>query len=236
MPLLTRAGVALAALILIAPAPRARAAARPREVPFTAVPAPAPVPTAAAALAAVAADSGLRPEVLDLALRAHERAVAAHQTTSPVMTVIDYSLPSRERRLWVLDLEQGTVLARELVAHGKRTGDDIARNFSDAQGSYQSSLGTFVTGETYQGKHGLSLRLKGLDQGLNSHAEARGIVVHAAEYVNQAIVAQLGRLGRSEGCPALNPGVAGRIIGLIKGGTVVFSYFPSLALRETLNS
>lgn len=238
MPLLTRAGMALAALILIAPAPRARAAARSDDAAFVAAsaPAPAPVPAAAAALAAVAADSGLRPEVLELALRAHERAVAAHQTTSPIMTVIDYSLPSRERRLWVLDLVQGTVLARALVAHGKGTGDDIARNFSDAEGSYQSSLGTFVTGETYQGKHGLSLRLKGLDQGLNSHAEARGIVVHAAEYVNQAIVGQLGRLGRSQGCPALNPAVAPRIIGLIKGGTVVFSYFPSVALRETLDS
>jgi len=233
MRLLPRAGMALAALILIAPAPRARAAARPGDVAPVAA---ATVPATAAALAALAADSGLRPEVLELALRAHERAVAAHQTASPIMTVIDYSLPSRERRLWVLDLAQGSVLARELVAHGKGTGDDIARNFSDAEGSYQSSLGTFVTGETYQGKHGLSLRLRGLDQGLNSHAEARGIVVHAADYVNQAIVAQLGRLGRSQGCPALNPAVAARIIGLIKGGTVVFSYFPSPALRETLAS
>lgn len=239
MRILTRAGLALAALILIAPAPRARAAARPGDA-ATAVPPAAPtanpVLATAAALAAVAADSGLRLEVLELALRAHERAVTAHQTTSPIMTVIDYSLPSRERRLWVLDLEQGTVLARALVAHGRGTGDDIARNFSDAQGSYQSSLGTFVTGATYQGKHGLSLRLRGLDQGLNSHAEARGIVVHAAEYVNEGIVAQLGRLGRSQGCPALNPAVAPRIISLIKGGTVVFSYFPTPALRQTLAS
>ena len=236
MRLLTRAGMALAALILIAPTPRARAAARPGNVALAAASTPDPATAAAAALAAEAADSGLRPEVLGLALRAHERAVAAHQTTSPIMTVIDYSLPSRERRLWVLDLEHGSVLVRALVAHGKGTGDDIARRFSDAEGSYQSSLGTFVTGATYRGKHGLSLRLRGLDQGLTSHAEARGIVVHAAEYVNQAIVAQLGRLGRSQGCPALNPAVAPRIIGLIKGGTVVFSYFPTPALRETLAS
>jgi hypothetical protein len=239
MRILTRAGLALAALTLIAPAPRARAAARPGDAAAAVSPvAPTsdPVPAAAAALAAVAADSGLRPEVLELALRAHERAVTAHQTTSPIMTVIDYSLPSRERRLWVLDLGQGTVLARALVAHGRGTGDDIARNFSDAEGSYQSSLGTFVTGATYQGKHGLSLRLRGLDQGLNSHAEARGIVVHAADYVNDGIVAQLGRLGRSQGCPALNPAVAPRIISLIKGGTVVFSYFPTPALRQTLAS
>lgn len=230
--ILTRAGMALAALIVIAPAPGARAAARPAELPRTA--AEPAVATLSAALAAEAADSGLRTEVLQLAVRAHERAVAAHETTSPIMTVIDYSLPSRERRLWVLDLERGAVLARELVAHGKGTGDDVARNFSDAEGSYQSSLGTFVTGATYQGKHGLSLRLRGLDQGLNGHAEARGIVVHAADYVNQGIVSQLGRLGRSQGCPALNPAVAARIIGLIKGGTVVFSYFPSPALQQTL--
>ena len=239
MRILTRAGLALAALTLIAPAPRARAAARPGDAAAAVspvAPTPDPVRAADAALAAVAADSGLRPEVLELALRAHERAVTAHQTTSPIMTVIDYSLPSRERRLWVLDLGQGTVLARALVAHGRGTGDDIARNFSDAEGSYQSSLGTFVTGATYQGKHGLSLRLRGLDQGLNSHAEARGIVVHAAEYVNEGIVAQLGRLGRSQGCPALNPAVAPRIISLIKGGTVVFSYFPTPALRQTLAS
>jgi hypothetical protein len=155
--------------------------------------------------------------------------MAAHQTTSAVMTVIDYSLPSRERRLWVLDLERGDVLAHELVAHGKASGGDLAHDFSNAQGSNQSSLGTFVTGATYQGKHGLSLRLHGLDPALNSNAEARGIVVHAADYVNEGIVAQLGRLGRSEGCPALNPAVASRIIGLIKDGTVVFSYFPNLA-------
>jgi hypothetical protein len=229
--------MALAALIMIAPTPFARAAASPGAVPATvaepAVAAPA-VATLSPALAAEAADSGLRTEVLQLAFRAHERAVAAHETTSPIMTVIDYSLPSRERRLWVLDLERGAVLARELVAHGKGTGDDVARSFSDAEGSYQSSLGTFVTGATYQGKHGLSLRLRGLDQGLNSHAEARGIVVHAADYVNDGIVAQLGRLGRSQGCPALNPAVAPHIIGLIKGGTVVFSYFPLAALEQTL--
>src|SRR6478736_6749282 len=107
--------MALAALIVIAPTPFARAAARPAE-PAARATEPA-VATVSAALAAEAADSGLRPEVLQLALRAHDRAVAAHQTTSPIMTVIDYSLPSRERRLWVLDLERGAVLARELVAH-----------------------------------------------------------------------------------------------------------------------
>lgn len=230
----------LATLIALAPVPGVRAAARPGElstVTATLVDSPASDSSAAGVLTALqaeSADSGLRPEILQLALRAHDRALAAHQTASPIMTVIDYSLPSRERRLWVLDIEHGDVLAHELVAHGKATGDDLARAFSNVEGSNQSSLGTFVTGATYQGRHGLSLRLRGLDASLNSNAEARGIVVHAADYVNNGIVAQLGRLGRSEGCPALNPAVASRIIGLIKGGTVVFSYFPAPALTATL--
>ncbi len=235
----------LAALVALAPLPGARAAARPGErlaPAATSVALPAANSSATdssaagvlSALQAESADSGLRPEILQLALRAHDRALAAHQTASPIMTVIDYSLPSRERRLWVLDLEHGDVLAHELVAHGKGTGDDLARAFSNTEGSNQSSLGTFVTGATYQGKHGLSLRLRGLDPSLNSNAEARGIVVHAADYVNDGIVAQLGRLGRSQGCPALNPAVAPRIIGLIEGGTVVFSYFPTPALSATL--
>lgn len=230
----------LAALIALAPVPGVRAAARPSELSTVAaahVDSSAADSAAAAVLTALqaeSADSGLRPGILQLALRAHDRALAAHQTASPIITVIDYSLPSRERRLWVLDLEHGDVLAHELVAHGKGTGDDLARAFSNTEGSNQSSLGTFVTGATYQGKHGLSLRLRGLDASLNSNAEARGIVVHAADYVNDGIVAQLGRLGRSQGCPALNPAVASRIIGLIKGGTVVFSYFPAPALTATL--
>jgi hypothetical protein len=234
-----KAGVLLAALSVLAPVPGVRAAARPGHVSaVSAAPADSSAADSSAAvltaLETESADSGLRPEILQLALRSHARALAAQQTTSPIMTVIDYSLPSRERRLWVLDLEHGNVLAHELVAHGKGTGDDQARAFSNTEGSNQSSLGTFVTGATYQGKHGLSLRLRGLDASLNSNAEARGIVVHAADYVNQGIVAQLGRLGRSQGCPALNPAVAPRIIGLIKGGTVVFSYFPAPALTATL--
>ena len=201
----------LAALIALAPVPGVRAAARPGELSTVAaahVDSSAADSAAAAVLTALqaeSADSGLRPGILQLALRAHDRALAAHQTASPIITVIDYSLPSRERRLWVLDLEHGDVLAHELVAHGKGTGDDLARAFSNTEGSNQSSLGTFVTGATYQGKHGLSLRLRGLDASLNSNAEARGIVVHAADYVNDGIVAQLGRLGRSRAAPRSTP-------------------------------
>jgi hypothetical protein len=147
-----------------------------------------------------------------------------------VLTVIDYSRRSRDRRLWVLDLARDSVLATELVAHGRGTGDDVARRFSNRPGSLESSLGTFVTGATYVGRHGLALRLRGMDAGLNDQAEARAIVIHGADYVSPETARRLGRLGRSWGCPALAPSVAGRVIGLIRGGTVLFAYYPDPGL------
>jgi hypothetical protein len=171
--------------------------------------------------------AGLRGGVLREALRARWRALASGLVTRPLLTVIDYSLPSRVRRLWVLDLERNRVLAHELVAHGRGTGEDMARRFSNRPGSLQSSLGVFVTGATYQGKHGLALRLRGLDAGVNDRAAARAIVVHGAWYVTPAMVAKVGRLGRSEGCPALSPAAATRVIGLIRDGSVLYAYFPT---------
>jgi len=178
-------------------------------------------------LVVAAERSGLRPGVLRLALRAYARAASQRLTARPVLTVIDYGLRSREKRLWVLDVERGVVLAHEMVAHGRNTGDDLAERFSNQPGSLQSSLGTFLTGGTYLGKHGRSLRLRGLDA-VNDQAEARAIVVHGADYVNPGIVQQLGRLGRSQGCPALGRAAAPRIIRLIQDGTILFAYHPSL--------
>jgi hypothetical protein len=177
------------------------------------------------ALRLAAERAGLRPEVLRLALAARDRAVAGGVPARPVLTVIDYSLSSREHRLWVLDLGHARILAHELVAHGRGTGDDRAQRFSNRPGSLQSSLGTFVTGPVYRGRHGLSLRLRGLDPGVNDRAEARAIVVHGAPYVNEAVAAKLGRLGRSQGCPALSPTAAARVIGLIRDGTILFAYY-----------
>ncbi|HEX6140972.1 MAG TPA: murein L,D-transpeptidase catalytic domain family protein [Candidatus Limnocylindria bacterium] len=127
----------------------------------------------------------------------------------------------------MLDLAGGEVLAQELVAHGRGTGEDVARRFSNHPGSLASSLGSFITGPTYVGKHGLSLRLRGVDPGVNDRAESRAIVVHGAEYVSEASVRALGRLGRSLGCPALGTAEAPRIIGLIRGGTLLYAYHPS---------
>jgi hypothetical protein len=201
-------------------------------LPAAAAGAARPGPTSPVVEAAAAA--GLRPEVLRLALRAHARAQAAGLTNSPVLTVIDYSLPSRVRRLWVLDVRGGRVLARELVAHGRNSGDDVPHRFSNRAGSLQSSLGLFLTGRVYRGKHGLSLRLRGLDPRLNGRAEERAIVVHGADYVSQRTIAALGRLGRSQGCPALDRAVARRVIELIRGGTALFAYHPSAARESRL--
>jgi len=120
------------------------------------------------------------------------------------------------------------------VAHGRGTGEDLARRFSNRFGSLQSSLGSFITGGVYQGRHGLSLRLRGIDRGLNDRAEARTIVVHGAEYVGARTMERLGRLGRSQGCPALEPAAARRVIGLIRGATVLFAYYPAPELERTL--
>jgi hypothetical protein len=199
-----------------------------RVMPEPAGPAPAdsaaPRESAREHLLAVA--PGLSPNALDLALRARARAIQQGMTRSPILTVIDYSLPSTVKRLWVLDVERPALLFHELVAHGKGTGDNLARSFSNRDGSNASSLGAFLTGPTYFGKHGLSLRLRGLEAGFNDRAERRGIVVHGATYVSDAVARALGRLGRSQGCPAVREEISSEIIRTIKDGTLLFSYFP----------
>jgi L,D-transpeptidase catalytic domain len=183
---------------------------------------------ALARLERVSVRSGLRPQVLRSALSAYARARNDGVTRRPLLTVIDYSLPSSRPRFWVLDMETGRVLVRELVAHGRESGGDRAERFSNRPGSFQSSLGTFVTGGVYSGRHGRSLRLRGLDRGLNDQAEARAIVIHGADYVSEEFVRRMGRLGRSEGCPALRPAAARRVIDLIRDGTVVYAFYPGL--------
>jgi len=172
------------------------------------------------------APAGLGARVFDLAIRAFRRALENGQTAARTLTIIDYSLPSTERRLWVLDLAHGKVLFRELVAHGRETGENLARAFSNEPGSYRSSLGVFVTGATYVGKHGLSLRLHGLEPGINDRAEERAIVMHAADYVSEDLALKQGRIGRSQGCPAVRPAVARKLIDTIRDGTLVFAYYP----------
>jgi hypothetical protein len=165
--------------------------------------------------------------VLELALRATSCAERSGQLRRPsILTVIDYSLPSTARRLWVLDLARRRLLHEELVAHGRGSGENVAMRFSNEPGSRQSSVGLFVTGDTYVGRHGRSLRLHGLEPGVNDRAFDRAVVVHAAPYVSERFVARHGRIGRSWGCPALAPEVAPRVIDTIRGGSAIFAYHP----------
>jgi hypothetical protein len=163
---------------------------------------------------------------LEKALIAFENAHNAGITDSHLLTIIDYSQPSSKPRLWVFDLENDKLLYEELVSHGRGSGDLHANKFSNTPESYQSSLGVFITEETYHGRNGYSLRLEGLEENFNHLARDRAIVIHGANYVDPAFVDKHGRLGRSHGCPAVNPAVNKELINTIKGGSLVFAYYP----------
>ena len=182
--------------------------------------------TNALKLARLAPDAD--PRVLTLALEARECASRQlGQTPSPRLAVIDYSRASTLPRLWVFDLDNDRLLFREVVAHGQGTGENMARAFSNLDGSHQSSLGLFRTADTYEGHNGYSLRMQGLEPGTNDAAMARAIVMHGAAYVNTDTARQQGRLGRSWGCPALRPQVAKQVIDSLKNGQMIFAYYPN---------
>ncbi|KAA3438063.1 murein L,D-transpeptidase catalytic domain family protein [Rufibacter hautae] len=147
--------------------------------------------------------------------------------TKDVLTVVDFNKPSTAKRLWVVDLNKKKVLYHSLVAHGMGSGNDKAVKFSNTVNSHMSSLGFYVTENTYIGKHGLSLKLNGLDQGFNTKAKERAVVIHGADYVSEAFVRQHGRLGRSHGCPALPKEITPEVIQVIKGGTLLYIDGPS---------
>ena len=170
---------------------------------------------------------GLKADVLRLALNAAKKAEDQGLVQRrDLLTVIDYSIPSSQPRLFVFDLASKKLLFRELVAHGKNSGDDVTTAFSNSPGSLETSLGLFVTADTYNGHNGYSLRLKGLEEGFNDMALDRAIVLHGAAYVSYEAVKVLGRLGRSWGCPAVSSLVSKKIIDTIRGGSAVFAYYP----------
>jgi hypothetical protein len=174
------------------------------------------------------------PHVFQLALGAAECAVRSGAIDEPsTLTIIDYSKPSSEERLWVFDLESHQLLYEELVAHGQGSGDDLATVFSNQPDTHASSLGLFRTEDTYVGRNGYSLRLEGLDEGFNHRARERAIVMHGAPYVSDEFVKKNGRLGRSWGCPALREGVAREVIDRVRGNGLLFAYYPN---RDWLDS
>ena len=143
---------------------------------------------------------------------------------NPVLTVIDFNLPSSKKRMYVLDMEKKEVLFVSYVAHGKNSGQNYATSFSNRNGSHKSSLGFYRTAGTYIGGNGYSLQLDGLEEGINDQARSRAIVIHGADYCSEEVIRSSGRLGRSFGCPALPRELTKPIINTIKGGSLVFIY------------
>lgn len=160
--------------------------------------------------------------VLDLAMKGYEK--LEHDLKLPILTIIDFSLPSTEKRLWIIDVEHQEILLHTVVSHGRNSGMLMAEKFSNRPESYQSSLGFYQTAETYQGKHGYSLRLDGLEKGFNDQARNRAIVIHGADYAREVVAKMSGRLGRSLGCPAVPSEISKEVIDLIKGGSLLFIY------------
>ncbi len=168
-------------------------------------------------------DAGMDLSVFQKALTGYLNIKATNQAKNTnVLTVVDFTKSSRVKRMWIIDMVNKTLLLNTLVAHGQGSGDDMATAFSDINQSHQSSLGFYLADDVYMGKHGRSLRLDGLDAGFNTSARARGIVVHAADYVSEGTINTLGRLGRSHGCPAVSPTVVTQVINTLKGKTVFF--------------
>ena len=160
--------------------------------------------------------------------KAFRQAVAGYEKIEnrkrDVLTLIDFSRPSTDKRLYVFDMRQRKMLFSSVVSHGKNSGGNFATSFSNEYGSYKSSLGFYLTESTYQGKNGYSLILNGLEKGINDRARERAIVMHGAAYANPSVVSQGGRLGRSFGCPAVPQKLSRPIIDAIKGGSVMYIY------------
>jgi hypothetical protein len=178
-------------------------------------------PKLAASWQSRAGAPGLAAGSIAIALRAYRRAQEQKLVRRERLTIVDYSLPSTEPRLWVLDPESGKVLFAERVAHGRGSGDLLATRFGNRPESHRSSLGVFRTAETYTGAHGYSLRLDGLEKGINDRAREREIVFHSADYATEAFGREHGYLGRSYGCLALAPAVSHALIDEIRGGSIV---------------
>ncbi|MBU0455761.1 MAG: murein L,D-transpeptidase catalytic domain family protein [Pseudomonadota bacterium] len=170
--------------------------------------------------------NGLNPQVLNVALKAYQHARNMGLDKQQILTIIDYSKPSSDKRLWVIDLKKDQVDYSVHVAHGKDSGNNYAHFFSDQPRSLASCIGVIETGATYQGEHGYSLRLKGLEKGYNDTMYSRAVVMHSAWYVTPSFLQKYGRLGRSWGCPALNPQSSTPIINTIKDGTIIVAYYP----------
>src|SRR5665647_885284 len=175
------------------------------------------------------ADTGLERNIFDLAIKGLKKLDSNGKLNNPtIVTIADYSQSSNKKRLYVIDLKNRKLLFNTYVAHGRNTGDEYARSFSNKEGSLKSSLGFYITEQPIVGSHtGFALLINGLEKGFNDNATKRAIIIHAAEYATENFIKKFGRLGRSLGCPALPPELNKPIIETIKDGTCLFIYNPS---------
>ncbi|RZJ77835.1 MAG: murein L,D-transpeptidase catalytic domain family protein, partial [Flavobacterium sp.] len=168
-------------------------------------------------------DAGLSMQVFEKALTGFYNLKKSGKIAErDILTIADFDQLSSKKRLYIIDLDKKEMLLNTWVAHGQNSGDDETNHFSNIKDSFESSLGFYVTGEIYRGIHGKSLKLDGMDEGFNNNARNRSIVVHGAPYVSQGTINALGRLGRSQGCPAVAPEVAEQVINTIVDKTVLF--------------
>jgi hypothetical protein len=176
--------------------------------------------------------SGINPKVLALGLKAYQYAKSQGKVLKPILVIVDYTIPSSKKRLWVLDLRNKRVLSWLHVSHGTGSSNPnnpaMASTFSNKSGSRASSLGVYVTKNEYVGKHGDSLRVQGLEKGINNAAYRRTIVLHPAAYMTPSFIAKNGYAGRSWGCFAVNPKVSEKLINTVKNGSVIFAYGPGI--------
>ncbi len=160
--------------------------------------------------------------VFEKAMSGYYKLKESGKVSNPVLTIIDFDLSSTNKRMWILNMDTKAVLFNTYVAHGQKTGVEFANKFSNKVNSHMSSLGFYVTGETYYGKNGLSLFIDGMEKGINSNARSRYVVIHGADYAEPSFIKKYGRLGRSYGCPAVPNKIAKNLINTIKGESVVY--------------
>lgn len=171
---------------------------------------------------------GLSRDVFDLAIKGLKKLDTEGKLNNPnIVTIADYSQSSNKKRLYVIDLKNRKLLFNTYVAHGRNTGDEYARSFSNVEGSFKTSLGFYITEQPIVGSHtGFSLLIEGVEKGINDLAVKRAIIIHAAEYATENFIKKYGRLGRSYGCPSVPPELNKPIINAIKGGSCLFLYNP----------
>jgi hypothetical protein len=176
--------------------------------------------------------AGLSKKVFAMALKGMAKLVKTHHIKDNLLAIVDFSQPSINKRLYVVDLNNYQLLFNTWVAHGMKTGKKMAQSFSNKPSSCKSSLGFYITGNAYNGSNGYSLKLQGMEKGINDCAMRRGIVIHGADYVSEQFINSQGYIGRSWGCPAVSPEISQQLIDLLKDGTCLFIYAPAASYRS----